>query len=246
MEKKKLKVCWISAGVSSFMAGYLAKDVNRFIYIEVEDQHEDSERFIKDCEKALGKKIEFLQSPYKSVENVVKTFRYINGVAGAKCTEVLKKRVRKQWEYAHKDYEITYVWGFDVEERHRAERLLESMTDFRHEFPLIDKGLSKADAHGMFERLFDFPRPKMYDMGYKNNNCVGCVKGGMGYWNKIRKDFPDVFERRAKSEREIGHSCINGIFLDELGPDRGRIEDEIMPDCSIMCHLAMYDSGKVG
>lgn len=246
MEKKKLKVCWISAGVSSFMAGYLAKDVNRFIYIEVEDQHEDSERFIKDCEKALGKKIEFLQSPYKSVENVVKTFRYINGVAGAKCTEVLKKRARKQWEYAHKDYEITYVWGFDVEERHRAERLLESMTDFHHEFPLIDKGLSKADAHGMFERLFDFPRPKMYDMGYKNNNCVGCVKGGMGYWNKIRKDFPDVFERRAKLEREIGHSCINGIFLDELGPDRGRIEDEIMPDCSIMCHLAMYDSGKVG
>ncbi len=228
------------------MAGYLAKDVDKFIYIEVEDQHSDSTRFIKDCEKALGRKIELIESPYKSVENVIKTFKYINGVAGAKCTEVLKKRVRKEWEYAYKDYEITYVWGFDVEERHRAERLLESMTDFHHEFPLIDKGLSKADAHGMFERLFDFPRPKMYDMGYKNNNCVGCVKGGMGYWNKIRKDFPDVFERRAKLEREIGHSCINGIFLDELEPDRGRIEDEIMPDCSIMCHLAMYDSGKVG
>lgn len=228
------------------MAGYLAKDVDEFIYIDIENQYSDSMRFIKDCESALGKPMQILQSPYKSVENVIKTFRYINGTVGAKCTEVLKKRPRKEWEYEHKDFDITYVWGFDVEERNRADRLLESMPDFRHEFPLIEKGLSKADVHGMFERLFDFPRPQMYDMGYKNNNCVGCVKGGMGYWNKIRIDFPEVFDRMAKLEREIGHSCINGVFLDELEPDRGRIEDEIMPDCSIMCHLAMYDSGKDG
>lgn len=44
MTKKKLKVCWISAGVSSFMAGYLAKDVDEFIYIDIENQHEDSKR----------------------------------------------------------------------------------------------------------------------------------------------------------------------------------------------------------
>lgn len=242
MTKKRLKVCWISAGVSSFMAGYLAKDVDEFIYIDIENQHEDSMRFIKDCEMALGKPIQILQSPYKNKENVIKTFRYINGVAGAKCTEVLKKRPRKEWEEKHKDYEITYVWGFDIKEKHRADRLLESMPDFRHEFPLIEKNLSKSDVHGLFDRLFDFPRPKMYDMGYKNNNCIGCVKGGMGYWNKIRVDFPAVFDRMAKLEREIGHSCINGVFLDELESGRGRIEDEIMPDCSIMCHLAMYEN----
>lgn len=241
MARQKLKVCWISAGVSSFISGYLAKDIDEFIYIDIENQHEDSMRFIKDCEKALGKPILILQSPYKSKENVIKQFRYINGVAGAKCTEVLKKRPRKEWEDKHKDYDITYVWGFDIKERNRADRLFESMPDFQHEFPLIEKNLTKSDVHGMFDRLFDFPRPKMYDMGYKNNNCIGCVKGGMGYWNKIRIDFPEVFDRMAKLEREIGHSCINGVFLDELEPDRGRIEDEIMPDCSIMCHLAMYE-----
>ncbi len=224
------------------MAGYLAKDVDEFIYIDIENQHPDSMRFIKDCENVLGQPIQILQSQYKSKENVIKTFRYINGVAGAKCTEVLKKRPRKEWESEHKDYEITYVWGFDIEERRRADRLLESMSDFKHEFPLIEKNLSKSDVHGLFDRLFDFPRPQMYDMGYKNNNCIGCVKGGMGYWNKIRIDFPEAFECMAKLEREIGHSCINGVFLDELEPDRGRIEDEIIPDCSIMCHLAMYET----
>lgn len=59
----------------------------------------------------------------------------------------------------------------------------------------------------------------------------------MGYWNKIRVDFPDVFERRARQERAIGHSCIRGIFLDELDPNRGRIENEVMGDCDITCQL---------
>ena len=46
----------------------------------------------------------------------------------------------------------------------------------------------------------------------------------------------------AALEREIGHSCINGVYLDELDPNRGRIEDEIMPDCGIMCYLAMNET----
>lgn len=237
--KEKLKVCWISAGVSSFIAGYLAENVDEFIYIDIENQHPDSMRFIKDCEKALGKPIQILESPLRNVENAIKQAGFINRpVVGAYCTKFLKKRVRKEWEYEHRDYDITYVWGFDSNERNRADRLLESMPQFEHEFPLIDKMLSKADAHGILDNL-GIKRPVMYDLGYSNNNCIGCVKGGMGYWNKIRIDFPEVFDRMAKLEREVGHSCINGVYLDELDPNRGRMEDEIMPDCSIMCHLAI-------
>lgn len=221
------------------MAGYLAENVDEYIYIDIENQHPDSMRFIKDCEKALGKSITILQSPYRNKENVIKSFRYINGPTGAKCTEVLKKRPRKEWEERHKEFDITYVWGIDIEERNRADRLLESMPHFCHEFPLIEKELSEPDVHGLFERLFSFSRPRMYDMGYKNNNCIGCVKGGMGYWNKVRADFPDVFASMSELEREVGHSCINGIYLDELAPNRGRINDEVIPECGIMCLLAL-------
>lgn len=233
-----MKVCWISAGVSSFIAGYLAKDVDEYIYIDIENQHPDSMRFIKNCETVLNKPIRILKSNYGSVQNVIKQFRFINGIYGAKCTEVLKKRIRKEWEYAHRDDDITYVWGFDSSEKKRADRLVDAMPEFEHEFPLIDRGLSKQDAHAILERL-GIKRPAMYDLGYSNNNCIGCVKGGMGYWNKIRVDFPEVFDRMAKLEREIGHSCLNGIYLDELDRNRGRMENEIMPDCSIMCYLAV-------
>lgn len=247
MKKKTLKVCWISAGISSFMAGYLAGDVDEWIYIDVADQHPDSMRFIKDCEKAIGKEITVLRSEeYRNVEDCVRTFGGFRnpGNGFAPCTNWLKKRIRKEWESKHTDYDITYVWGFDLNEKNRADRMVESMPQFNHEFPLIDKNLVKEEVHGLFERTFDFTRPKMYELGYSNNNCVGCIKGGMGYWNCIRKDFPDVFEKRAKLEREVGHSMLkdkNGpVYLDELDPNRGDMNTEIMPDCGIMCYLAQY------
>lgn len=195
-------------------------------------------RFIKECEKVLGKPVQIIRSEYGSVENVIRQFRFINGPYGAKCTQVLKKRVRKEWEYFHKDYDLTYVWGYDLNEKHRAERLDEATPDIKNQYPLIERGLTKQDAHGILN-ILGIKRPAMYDMGYSNNNCIGCVKGGMGYWNKIRVDFPEVFQRMSKLEREIGHSCIKGVYLDELEPDRGRMENEIMQDCSIMCYLNM-------
>ena len=232
-------VSWFSAGVSSFIATYIEREnIDKILYTHIEDQHEDTMRFLKDCEKALGKEIEILQSQYKNVENVVKTFRFINSPYGAKCTQVLKKRVRKEWEQGKKD--LTYIWGYDLSEKHRAERLLEAMPEFNHRFPLIERGFSKEDCHGILREL-GIKRPLMYELGYRNNNCIGCVKGGMGYWNRIRKDFPEVFEARAKLEREIGASCIKGVFLDELEPDRGRLEEEVMEDCNIICQINSSD-----
>ena len=61
----------------------------------------------------------------------------------------------------------------------------------------------------------------------------------MGYWNKIRIDFPDVFLKMTKLERELNCTCIKGIYLDELDPERGRQQKIIMPDCDIFCEMAV-------
>jgi hypothetical protein len=44
-----------------------------------------------------------------------------------------------------------------------------------------------------------------------------------------------VFAARAKLERELGASCIKGVFLDELAPDAGRHEGPIVDECGILC-----------
>ena len=241
-----MKVCWISAGVSSFIAGYLARDtVDEFIYIDIADQHPDSLRFIHDCEKALGKQITILQSnQYRTVEECIVAYGHVGNLRTGfyPCTNWMKKRVRKEWEYKHQDCELHYVWGMDLSEKHRAQKLADGMPQANHEFPLIDRQLTKADAHAICAKL-GIKRPAMYDMGYSNNNCIGCVKGGKGYWNMIRRDFPKVFESRAKMERQIGNTILHDadgpIWLDEMDPQAGRMTDEIMEDCSIFCQLAL-------
>lgn len=227
------------------MAGYLAGDVDEWIYIDIDDQHPDSMRFIRDCEAAVGKEIRILRSKeYKCVEDCVRVYGGFKDARNgfAPCTGWLKKRVRKEWEQENRRYDLTYVWGFDMQEKNRAEKIVEANSQAKHEFPLIEQNLSKEEVHGLFERTFNFPRPVMYDMGYPNNNCIGCVKGGMGYWNRIRKDFPEVFESRAKLERTVEHSMLkdkNGpVYLDELDSDRGDMNTEIFPECGIMCYLA--------
>jgi hypothetical protein len=237
-----LTVSWFSAGASSAVATKLVIDqIDRIIYTHIEDQHPDTLRFVKDCEGWFGKPVEIIQSPYKSVEGAIMADKmhpsgmYVNGPRGSECTRRLKRAVRKQWEYEQED-ELRYVWGMDYDEKDRADRLNISMPDILHLFPLIERRMAKRHAHEIL-RASGIKRPAMYDLGYPNNNCIGCVKGGIGYWNKIRQDFPEVFRQRAAMERRARHTCIKGVYLDELDPDAGRNERPIVDDCGIFCEV---------
>ncbi len=234
--RPRRKVCWISAGVSSVVASYLAEDVDDYIYIDVADQHPDSMRFVKDFEKLLDREIQILKSDrFEDVEAVCRASGFINSPHGAPCTGMLKMAVRKHWEQSHKDERLIYVWGFDYSEKKRAERIVANHFEYDHEFPLIRKKMLKADAHAYLKNIMHLKRPAMYDLGYSNNNCIGCVKGGQGYWNQIRIDFPEVFEKRMKMEQELGCSCLNGVFLKDLDPFAGKMAKAISEECSLIC-----------
>jgi hypothetical protein len=231
-------VSWFSAGCSSAVATKIALDKHpdlRIIYTHIDDQHHDTLRFLHDCEKWFGKQIEINQSDkYKSVEAACRGAAYLIGVAGAPCTKFLKRRVRKEWEIKNPGRH-TYVWGLDLNELHRVERIKKSASDYDHEFPLIEKQLDKTIIHGMIEKA-GIKRPAMYDLGYPNNNCIGCLKGKMGYWNKIRIDFPEVFKSRCDLEDVIGGRIFKEFKLKDLPENKGRMEI-IVPDCGIFCEI---------
>lgn len=238
---KTLTVSWFSADVSSAVATWMIRDqLDHIIYTHIDDQHPDTMRFVKDCEAWFGKPVEILQSPYRSVENACKGSAYIRGPSGAPCARLMKRRVRQEWECKHEWFNrFRYVWGFDRDEAKRADRLRDAMPQQEHVFPLIDNGITKEEAHGILKQA-GIKRPAMYDLGYQNNNCIGCVKGGKGYWNKIRVDFPQVFAARAAFERLIGGTCINGTWLDELPPDAGRDDGPVLEECGAMCERCPY------
>ena len=202
-------------------------------------EHPDNARFLVDVSRWIGKGIRILKSSkYSDIFDVFDKTGWLIGPNGARCTQELKKNVRK--EYARPD--DLHIFGLTADEKKRIERF-EDQNDVDVEWVLADAGISKPEC---YRRLQDagIPLPVMYQLGYNNNNCIGCVKGQSGYWNKIRVDFPEAFDRMAKQERKM-NAAINKtyagdgkrkrIFLDELDPAAGR--NVPLPDieCGALC-----------
>jgi hypothetical protein len=207
------------------------------IYFHITSAHEDNARFKKQCEEWYGREIQVQTSKrYGDQFDVIRKERYVNGPSGAKCTLELKKKVRQRIE-KEMDYD-GQVFGFEYSKKeiNRAIRFREQYPDAKPLFPLIDHKMTKPESLYYLEQA-GIKRPVMYTLGYGNNNCIGCVKGGMGYWNKIRVDFPDFFDRMVEAERDVGRSCLRGTFLDELDPQAGRQQKMIMPDCGNFCDI---------
>ena len=239
-------ICWWSAGVTSAVATKLAikefgKENVRPIYFEIDSAHPDNARFKKECEEWYDKEIETTRAAgYKDQFDVIKKDKYVNGPGGARCTLVLKKRVRQKIEREIKYDGQVFGFEFTKKEINRAIRFKEQYPYSKPLFPLIERKMTKPESLFFLEKN-GIERPAMYKLGYGNNNCIGCVKGGMGYWNKIRIDFPDYFNAMIEAERIVGNSCIKGKFLDELDPNAGRQLKIITADCGNFCDIEFGD-----
>lgn len=56
-----MKVSWISAGISSFIASYLVKDsIDELIYIDIEDHHLCKECYLDELDAARGRNAEVI------------------------------------------------------------------------------------------------------------------------------------------------------------------------------------------
>jgi 3'-phosphoadenosine 5'-phosphosulfate sulfotransferase (PAPS reductase)/FAD synthetase len=240
---------WFSGGVTSAVAIKKALEAGHEVeifYFETGAHHPDHERFLKDCERWYGQKITTLRNQkYSSPIDVILKDKYINGPSGARCTLKLKKELRFKLEEII-DYDFQ-VFGFENDRRQiaRRDRFIEQYPNAKGIFPLIEAGLNKDDC---FRVLLEagIALPAMYHLGYSNSNCIGCPKGGAGYWNKIRRDFPETFEQMAKAERAVKATCLRRgkrkLYLDELDPEAGRHEDISLPECGVVCQVEMFDS----
>lgn len=228
---------WFSCGAASAVAAKVAVDAYSSKYevvvmnVSIKNEHKDNRRFLRDVEKWIGRKIKIVASKeYKDIDDVFLKERYIRGVAGAACTKRLKRWV--QAKYAKPNDII--VLGMTADEQKRIDRLKARFPDERFAWILSDCGVTKTDCYNALTKA-GIELPVMYKLGYDHNNCIGCVKGGMGYWNKIRRDFPEVFKRRAEVERIVGSPILRTVFLDELDPEAGRDVKEPDIECGVFC-----------
>ena len=242
------KLVWFSCGAASAVAAKLAVkkygDDCEVLYCDtLAYEHPDNPRFMADVAKWIGRDIKLLKSEkYKDIFDVFEKTGWLIGVGGARCTTELKRNVRKQYQ---REGDI-HIFGLTLDEQHRIERFEDQNNDVEVEWILADNQITKTECYQILQRA-GIDLPAMYKLGYNNNNCIGCVKGQAGYWNKIRVDFPDAFDRMATLERKMDvainktYKMVDGkkkrirVFLDELDPSAGR--DVPMPDieCGTLC-----------
>lgn len=241
-------LCQFSCGAASAVATKLAIAQNAgaqpliVLNAYLKNEHPDNRRFADDCERWFGVPLTVLRDQ-KYGADIIQVFRrrgYIKGRYGAPCTTNLKRELLKTVEQPGD----VLVMGFDASENDRFEDFQERNPDRLARAPLIEAGLGKEDCKAMIERA-GIQLPAMYALGYDNANCIGCVKGGEGYFRAIREDFPEQFEELCKVQDEIGEGSYlhrnretNVRFsLRELGVGPVR-RNEKLPACSFFCEIA--------
>lgn len=239
-------VCRYSSGCPSAVAAKIAiaefgAERVKVVKSDTRSEHADNERFDREVAEWLGQEIIYVASDeYRDIWHVFEKERYIVSHQGAKCRGALK--MVPFYDYWLPSDTLIFGYTSDKKDAERAVRLKANSVE-KMRFPLIERGLMRADCLAMIERA-GIEIPMMYRLGFHNNNCRGCPKGGMGYWNLIRQHFPEDFERMAAIQRELGPGSGflvrrgERITLDQLLPGDGNHDTEQDIECSVMCALA--------
>lgn len=240
---ERRRVRWFGCGAASAVA--IAMDLKAHpggvvAYCETRAEHEDNERYLRDCERWWGFPVTRLHSDeYEDTWDVWTRRRYLAGNEGAPCTGLLKVEPRMMFQRP----DDVHVFGYtcDSTDQARARRLAETFFELTIENPLIRGGLDKAACLAIVEGA-GIKLPVLYGFGFPNNNCIPCVKAtSPNYWSAMRKHFRPQFDRMAALARELDVRLtrINDerIFIDDIPADWPTL-NPIAPACDFLCHIA--------
>lgn len=239
------RLVWFSCGAASAVAAKLAVDTYgvgcEVVYCDtMATEHPDNARFFADVERWIGRPITVIRSDkYRDINEVFEKTRYMAGINGARCTVELKKLPRVAFQRT----DDTHIFGYTSDETKRAEGFEEDNQALIVEWLLIERGVSKADCLRLLQEA-GIALPDMYALGFDHNNCIGCVKAtSAGYWNRVRRHFPEVFAQRARQSRLLGVKLVRfktgdetrvvRRYLDMLPPEADAPDDDI--DCGPVC-----------
>jgi 3'-phosphoadenosine 5'-phosphosulfate sulfotransferase (PAPS reductase)/FAD synthetase len=237
-------ICWWSGGITSAIACKLAIDLYgedrcRVVFIDTKNEHDDVYRFMQDCEKLYNLPIETISSipsHYESIEDVWYKHKQLNTANGAICSNVLKRKARERWE---KDNTWTHqVFGFETDKK-ELNRAIAMKLDHAHTkpiFPLLMFGMTKEDCIE-YIKPYGIELPIAYRLGFSNSNCLKsfCISGGIGYWQKIQREFPEQFSKMAKIEHDL--TSIRGYQVTMLKDQSKEAKQKIKDTGDKRAHL---------
>lgn len=233
-------IVWFSCGAASAVAAHLALQQfpdAEIVYCDtMASEHPDNKRFFQDVQNWLGKEIRTIKSKkYDTIDDVFEARKYLAGIAGAPCTVEMKKVPRFDFQ------EVTdrHVFGLTIEEPGRIDDFEKNNPELDCLWILRDGGITKDYCLHILDKA-GIATPVMYKLGFRNNNCIGCVKASsIKYWQRVKLHFPEVFAKRAEQSRRFGARLVRldgeRIYLDEMPSGGNFFGEEENVSCGPQC-----------
>ena len=241
-------IAWFSSGAASAVMTKIAlSDDPSVLPVQCDlgdSEDEDNRRFAADCEAWFGKPVHRIKSKrYADIDEVFEARKYHAGIAGAPCTGEMKVAPRLDFQLPSD----VHLWGYTADKADvlRFERMRDTYPDMRQRAPLVERGITREMCFALLASA-EIKRPRVYDFGWANGNCIGCVKmTSPGGWALTREFFPKVFARRAEQSRRFGSKLLRIAgerkYLDELPNDYPVPARAEVPRCDFLCQLVEQD-----
>ena len=188
------------------------------LFHDTHREHADTYRYLRQMAERLGIDITE-RSDGRSVEQVEDDEHALANNRMAFCSRILKAEQKDRYYEelrAAGVTEIVLVLGFSSREWQRIQRatMRAAADGYAVMFPLVTAGITKQECAD-WSLALGVPLPSMYRWS-DHANCVGCRRGGKGYWLAVKANEPAIFDAAKAREAEWGHTFLKDTTLANL------------------------------
>lgn len=222
MNKRAVVVGYSGGVTSAWAAMWALREFPReevvWLWHDTKAEDADTYRFLREFAAVANFPITE-QSDGRSVEEVEDDEGALANNRMAFCSRILKAEQREIFFKSLRQQgftEIINVLGFSAIEWKRVQRatMHGERDGYTVRFPLIENCISKQMAADFCIAMGIRP-PRMYQWS-EHANCLGCRRGGKGYWLAVKENAPEAFERACKREAEYGYTFLKDTTLVQL------------------------------
>ena len=129
------------------------------------------------------------------------------------CTAMLKTRIVSRYlDRLRNEYNVIQLVGLAADEQHRIDR--QTNQDPTHRHPLAEWGWTEADClQYCYDLGFDWEG--LYEI-FHRVSCWCCPLQSFDELRKLRKHFPDLWERLREMDRKTWRTFLKEYSVDDL------------------------------